>query len=68
MVSMGTERGGRALARLLSRCGLCRAGVGWREGRRCAWQPGPAWDVAGPGLDAGPSLRPREGPPPPEVS
>lgn len=39
-----------------SRCGLCRAGVG---GRRCAWQQGPAWDVAGLRLDARASLWPQ---------
>lgn len=48
--SNGSQAGPTAAGRQSS-------GKGWREGRCCAWQLGPAQDVAGPGLGAGPSLR-----------
>lgn len=54
MVSMGTELGGGAMAWLQQQMWPVQ---GWRGGRRCAWQRGPAWDVAGLRLDAGTSLR-----------
>lgn len=44
MVSMGTELGGGAMRWLQQQMWPVQ---GWRGGRRCAWQRGPAWDVAG---------------------
>lgn len=60
-VSMGTVLGGGAMVWLQQQMWPVQ---GWRGGvgggrRRCAWQQGPAWDVAGLRLDAGASLWPQ---------